>query len=83
MGRTAAVTTRPDEPALRYPVGEMRQDEAGGSAFFTGIVPLTDVRIPLSSFTGVDLADLAEVAILLDQTPSGALFLGDLEFVAG
>lgn len=80
-GRTASATTRADEPALRCPSGEMRQDEAGGSAFFTGIVPFTDVRIPVSDFEGVDLADLAEVAILMDQTPSGALFVGDIEFV--
>jgi dienelactone hydrolase len=82
-GRTAEVTTRTDEPALRYPAGEMREDEGGGSAFFTGIVPFTDVRIPLSDFAGVDLADLAEVAIVLDQTSSGALFLGDVGFVTG
>jgi len=82
-GRTASVTTRADEPALRYPAGEMRQDEAGGSAFFTGIVPFTDVRIPLTDFTGVDLADVAEVTIVLDQTASGAIFLGDVEVVTG
>ena len=61
----------------------MRQDEAGGSAFFTGIVPFTDLRIPVSDFDGVDLADVAEVAVLLDQTPSGALFLGDVEILTG
>ena len=82
-GNTASVTTRTDEPALAYPAGEMRQDEAGGSAFFTGIVPFTDLRIPVSDFDGVDLADVAEVAVLLDQTPSGALFLGDVEILTG
>jgi dienelactone hydrolase len=81
-GTSAAVTTSSDEPAMRYPAGEMRQDESGGAAFFTGIVPFTDLRIPLADFGGVDLADLAEVAILLDQTASGALFLGDVELVA-
>jgi hypothetical protein len=57
--------------------------EAGGPGFFTGIVPFTDLRIPLSSFDGVDLADLAEVAIVLDQRPRGALFLADVELVSG
>jgi hypothetical protein len=37
----------------------------------------------LSDFDGVDLADLAEVAIVLDQTPRGALFVGDVEFLTG
>lgn len=81
-GASASVTTAADEPALRYPAGEMRQ-EPDSPAFFTGIVPFTDVRVPLSEFGGVNLADLAEVAIVMDRTPSGSLFLGDVEFLAG
>ncbi|MDP2288559.1 MAG: hypothetical protein Q8M73_08370 [Actinomycetota bacterium] len=80
-GRAAVVTTRTDEPALGYPGGDRRHDDAGGATFFTGIVPFTDLRIPLSDFVGVDLGDLAEVAILMDQTSSGALFVGDIEFL--
>ncbi|HNS01702.1 MAG TPA: hypothetical protein PKM78_04900 [Anaerolineae bacterium] len=80
-GQSAVVTTRPAEPALGYPPGVMQEDDALGVRFFTGRVPLTAIRLPLDSFTGVDLSDIAGIALLFDQTPSGALFLADLEWM--
>jgi dienelactone hydrolase len=78
-GNQASVTTRPDEPALAYPAGEMRTDEVSPD-FFTGIVALTPVRIPLTQFTGIDPTAITEVAVA-PHTPRGALFLADIEFV--
>jgi len=75
------VQTRPDEPALAFPPGEMQEVSATDTGFFTGIVPLTTIRLPLAGFAGVDLSDIAEIALVFDQTPSGALFLADLEWV--
>ncbi|HSN74888.1 MAG TPA: hypothetical protein VL334_07330 [Anaerolineae bacterium] len=80
-GNLAVVTTRPDEPALRFPPGEMQEVSATETGFFTGIVPLTTIRLPLVSYAGVDLSDIAEIALIFDQTPGGALFLADLELV--
>jgi dienelactone hydrolase len=80
-GNRAAVQTRPDEPALSFPPGEMREVSATSTGFFTGIVPLTTIRMPLSAFAGVDLSDIAEIALVFDQTPSGALFVGDIEYI--
>jgi hypothetical protein len=48
---------------------------------FTGRVPLMPVRVPISAFTGVNLASVAEVALIFDQTASGSLFLADVELV--
>jgi hypothetical protein len=42
---------------------------------------MTTIRLPLSDFDGVDLANIREVALLFDQTPSGSLFMGDVEWV--
>jgi TPR repeat protein len=39
------------------------------------------VRVPISAFTGVNLASVAEVALIFDQTASGSLFLADVELV--
>ena len=80
-GQRAVVATRPGEPALAFPPGEMRELSATDPGFFTGRVPLTAIRLPLDSFAGVDLSDIAEIALLFDQTPSGALFLADLEWM--
>ncbi len=79
-GKTARVAVGPDEPALRYPAGELLADATFGG-LFTGRVPLTTIRIPLSAFASLDLADICEVALVFDQTPSGTLFLADLEWV--
>ena len=80
QGNSAVLPVRVDEPALRFPKGEL------GELFFdiplfTGRAPLLPVRIPLSWFEGVNLASIAEVALVFDQTDSGTLFLADLELV--
>ncbi len=79
-GNRAAVPTRPGEPALAFPAGLVQEDDFSGE-FFTGPVPMTTIRLPLSDFDGVDLADIGEIALLFDQTPSGSLFMGDIEWV--
>jgi dienelactone hydrolase len=80
-GNRAAVQTRPNEPALGFPPGLMQYDPTMETGFFTGLVPLTTIRLPISGFRGVDLAAIREVALEFDQTPSGTLFLGDIEWV--
>jgi hypothetical protein len=64
-GATARVAVRADEPALRYSAGEIQPDDVFGE-IFTGRLPLTPVRVPLSAFEGVNLADIAEVALVFD-----------------
>jgi dienelactone hydrolase len=78
-GKTATVATTPDAPALQFPIGEIKPDDAFGE-LFTGRAPLTDLRMPLDGFAGVDLKAIREVALVFDQTPSGTLFLADLAF---
>ena len=80
-GNTAVARTRPDEPALQFPPGAVEEDEIFAGGLFSGLVPMTTVRVQLRDFSGVDLSQVREVALLFDQTPGGALFLGDLEFV--
>ncbi len=80
-GNSTALQTRPDEPALAFPPGEIQGVSATETGFFTGRVPLTTIRLPLAGFVGVDLSDIAEIALLFDQSPSGTLFLADLEWV--
>jgi len=81
QGNTAYVHTRADEPALQFPVGEKEESDTFEGGWFTGRVPLTSIRMPLSDFTGVDLSAIREIRLLFDQAPSGSLFLGDLELV--
>ncbi len=78
QGRSAVVPVRADEPALRFPEGEPGEPFLE-TPLFTGRAPLLPVRIPLSSFEGVNLASIAEVALVFDQTDSGTLFMADVE----
>jgi dienelactone hydrolase/uncharacterized lipoprotein YbaY len=63
------------EISLAFPQGTIVRDEWFGHVF------LGSVRLPLDAFDGIDLRQL--VAIMLSPTtPSGAIFLADLELVA-
>lgn len=80
-GATAAVQTRPSEPALAFPPGDVEENSFFEGGQFTGRVPMTTIRFQLSGFDSVDLTQISEVALLFDQTPSGSLFMGDIELV--
>jgi hypothetical protein len=80
-GNTASVRTRADEPALRFPLGKELENDTFDGGWFTGRVPLTSIRLPLNEFTGVDLTAIQQITLLFDQTPSGTLFISDLEIV--
>lgn len=83
-GATATVVIGPDEPALQYITGEFNEDANFAPGLLDAVVHMTTVRVPLSSFVGVDLSDVDEVALVFGQpadgtTPSGTLFLADVE----
>ncbi len=80
-GTTATVTTRPDEPALVFPLGTIKEDTVFDGGVFSGWMPMTTIRLLLSDFSGVNLGQITEIALLFDQTPSGSLFVGDIELV--
>jgi len=64
-----------------FPVGETTPNDHFEGGFFTGHVHMSSLRIPLAELTAVDLANITEIALVFDQTPSGTLFLADLELV--
>jgi hypothetical protein len=72
-GATSSVRVGDVSTALFYPPGSV------------GPVPkvfLNTVRIPLTSFTGVDLTDIRSVKFNFDQTGQGALLINDLSFAS-
>jgi hypothetical protein len=81
QGNSATVHTRADEPALQFPLGEIEENDTFKGGWFTGRVPLTSIRIPFSDFVGLNFAEIREIVLLFDQTPSGSLFISDLEIV--
>ncbi len=81
QGNTASVSTRATEPALRFPVGNKEENDTFDGGWFTGRVPLTSIRMPLSGFAGVNFSEIREIVLSFDQTTSGTLFMSDIEFV--
>lgn len=78
-GNTAATQASAWSGALFYPPG---------SPNITRVVPkviLNTIRIPLSAFAGVDLADIRSITFNFDQTAQGAVLVTDILFadVAG
>ena len=72
-GAQSSVLVGSVSTALFYPPGT------------TGPVPkvvLNTARIPLTSFTGVNLTDIRSVQLRFDQTASGALLITDLAFAS-
>ena len=80
-GAAATVTTRPAEPALILPPGNVEEDDVFEGGLFTGRVPMTTIRMQLNDFSGVDLSQINEITLLFDRTSSGSLFVGDIELV--
>lgn len=80
-GNSSSVRTRAGEPALQFPLGEIEENDTFKGGMFTGRVPLTSIRIPFNDFVGVNFAEIREINFLFDQTPSGSLFISDLELV--
>ena len=73
-GKSASVPVSSDmlyAAAVKYPPGRVLKLPK---------VVLNMVRLPLSAFTGVDLAHLASVKLVFDRQPKGALLLTDLAF---
>jgi hypothetical protein len=80
VGGAAVVAIPAGTPALAFPAGELRTQ--GESTLWSGITPLSSVRIPLSAFEGVDLSQVAALAFSFDGPKSGAVRMADVEFVA-
>jgi hypothetical protein len=70
-GATADVIVSSIANGLRYPPG---------LASAVPKVVLNTIRLPLSAFGGVNLADIRSVQFRFDQTASGALLISDLAF---
>ncbi|MDX1399834.1 MAG: hypothetical protein R3204_15005, partial [Oceanospirillum sp.] len=70
-------------PPLPYPIGERQPNDFFDGGYFTGLVYMSQVRIPLAEFAAVDLTQIAEITLMFDQSDTGSLFLADLELVSG
>jgi dienelactone hydrolase len=63
-----------------YPGKEESIKESDGSVtrYWTGEMPLGDLRIPLSYFNAIDLSDVSEISLELNQTDSGAVMISGI-----
>ena len=68
-------------PDVAYPAGVRQPNDFFEGDSFSGHVYMRSLRFPLEQFDDVDLGNIVEIALLFDQTQTGALFIADLELV--
>ncbi|MDR1319957.1 MAG: dienelactone hydrolase family protein [Gracilibacteraceae bacterium] len=67
--------------ALSYHPGEkasVKEFDGSVTEYWTGQMPLGDLRIPLSFFNAIDLGEVSEISLSLDQTDSGAIMISGM-----
>ena len=70
-------------PEVEFPEGVRKPNDYVEGNSFTGHVYMETLRVPLEEFAGIDLSAIAEIALLFDQSQTGALFFADLAAVQG
>ena len=79
-GQTASVAVSSVSGALYFPPGANPSPAMPSTALPR--LALNQVRIPLTSFTGVSLRDIRSIIFKFDRNASGSLLFSDLTFVA-
>ncbi|MCL2368353.1 MAG: stalk domain-containing protein [Oscillospiraceae bacterium] len=77
-GTERSVIAPPGTSALAWHPGHALYDDWDSSYYWEGHMPLGELRIPLTFFTGLDLAVITQLTISFDQTASGAVMLADV-----
>lgn len=77
-GHTAIIALTA-EAALAFPAG--RQQVLGTTTGWDNKVVLSSIRTPLAAFAGIDWRAVQTLAFRFDRTPSGAIFVTDLELL--
>ncbi len=65
--------------ALRLPDGQLSSSTYQSQ--WSTFTPLSNIRIPLDTFTKVDLSQITDITIRFNQTESGSIYLGDLRLL--
>ena len=66
---------------LPYPVGERKPSDFFEGDSFNGHVHMKPVILPLSDFSGIDLGNITQIALIFDQRDTGELFIADLALI--
>lgn len=80
-GNISKVNLDKNIPALDYINGKIEYLELEGSTYkmWSTQTPLTSIKIPLSSFNGIDINKIDEVSLIFDKTKSGSVMIGGFE----
>ncbi|MCC3867983.1 chlorophyllase/cutinase-like alpha/beta fold protein [Terrisporobacter mayombei] len=78
-GNTSNVELDKNVTSLDYKEGNISTIEIEGKIYETWnkITPVTELRIPLASFKGIDLKNIQEVSLIFNKTQSGSIIVSD------
>lgn len=66
---------------LPYSSGDRQPNGFFEGGLFSGHVYMNDMIVPLSQFSGIDIANVTEIAFDFDQRDTGTLFIADLALI--
>lgn len=80
-GNVSRVELDKSVSSLDYISGKLLQLEIEGKNYNDWSVetPLTELRVPLNTFTNIDLSNINEVSLLFDKTDSGSIMISKFE----
>lgn len=74
-GKSKSVTIPKGTGALAWHDGEAKHDDEFDFDYWDGATPISDLRVPLSYFTGINLSEISSVTLDFNKTGSGAIML--------
>ncbi|MEG1312170.1 MAG: alpha/beta hydrolase, partial [Romboutsia sp.] len=80
-GNISKVELDKNTPALDYINGKVEYLELEDSKYkmWSTQTPLTSIKVPLSSFKGIDFNKIDEISLIFDKTKSGSVMIGGFE----
>lgn len=81
FGKTSEYYCSPGTPALRYQQGELLCDDnwdGGKEYYYSTFTPLSTLKIPLESFSGIDFNSLVSISLSFDKTEGGSIMIRKL-----
>ncbi|WP_197480011.1 alpha/beta hydrolase [Paenibacillus swuensis] len=78
-GNESKVVLDSSTPALTYQQGKLLDNEF--MAMWSTFAPLSTARIPMASFTDIDLKQVDRLSLVFDQTDQGSLMIRNIRLV--
>lgn len=78
-GKSERILIDPSSTSMRYQPGVLMDNTF--TSYWSTFTPISDLRIPLSLFTHINLSNISSISLIFNQTPSGSLMLNSISLL--